>query len=483
LMDHLAGIFQFVSDWKRRQGMAFREVLVTEVKEVLRAWLAGAGKRPAAKRAGVNVKTAARYIAAAREAGLARDGDESQLTDELIGQVVAAVRPARPAGHGASWEALAGRKEQIAGWVKDDLTLVKVSELLERSGTAVPYRTLARFAAEECGYSSSSRQRVTVPVADGKPGEEVQVDFGYLGMISDGERRRKLHALVFTAVYSRYCFVFLTFSQTTEAVIAGCEAAWGGHATLKWLHLLRSFGTTWRADGAEGSPLIWTHREGVPGDTPARYGTCGTAGRIVAALRCFPFTEGQMGRDKVALFAMIREDRRAGMGIRAIARKHGVHRRTVHEALVFEKPGGGADRVPAARVAQVLGDAGVPVVVLNACQSGAVGKELEAAVATRLLAGGASAVVAMAYSVYAVAAACQGFRPLVARHRRGRAPRVGNLALFRARGRFVQPGWHDHGRRPAGLRHGFRGTRRGYPARAGPRPAAGTAAAGDTGQL
>ena len=68
---------------------------------------------------------------------------------------------------------------------------------------------------------------MTVPVTDGKPGEEVQADFGYLGMISDGERRRKLHALVFTAVFSRYCFVFLTFSQTTEAVIAGCEAAWG----------------------------------------------------------------------------------------------------------------------------------------------------------------------------------------------------------------------------------------------------------------
>jgi len=65
-----------------------------------------------------------------------------------------------------------------------------------------------------------------VPVADGEPGEEVQIDFGYLGMIPDGDRRRRLHALVFTAVVSRYCFVFLTFSQTTAAVIAGCEAAW-----------------------------------------------------------------------------------------------------------------------------------------------------------------------------------------------------------------------------------------------------------------
>ncbi|HTP17855.1 MAG TPA: IS21 family transposase, partial [Streptosporangiaceae bacterium] len=210
----------------RRQGMAFREVLVIQVREVLRAWLAGAGKRPAARRAGVDVKTAARYIGAAQAAGLARGGDESQLTDELLGQVVAAVRPARPAGHGPSWEALAERKAGITAWVKDGLTLVKIHELLERSGTAVPYRTLARFAAEECGYSSSSRQQVTVPVADGAPGEEVQLDFGYLGMISDGDRRRKLHALVFTAVLSRYCFVYLTFSQTTAAVIAGCEAAW-----------------------------------------------------------------------------------------------------------------------------------------------------------------------------------------------------------------------------------------------------------------
>jgi hypothetical protein len=227
-MDHPAVIFRFISDEKRRQEMAFREVLVTQVREVLRAWLAGAGKRPAARRAGVDVKTAARYIRAAQAAGAVRDGDESQLTDELLGAVVAAVRPARPAGHGASWEALVPVKADVTAWVKDGLTLVKIGELLERRGTAVPYRTLARFAASECEYSSSrAGQRVTVPVADGKPGEEVQLDFGYLGMIPDGDRQRKVHALVFTAVFSRYCFVFLTFSQTTAAVIAGCEAAWG----------------------------------------------------------------------------------------------------------------------------------------------------------------------------------------------------------------------------------------------------------------
>ncbi|WP_143204108.1 CHAT domain-containing protein, partial [Streptomyces kebangsaanensis] len=73
--------------------------------------------------------------------------------------------------------------------------------------------------------------------------------------------------------------------------------------------------------------------------------------------------------------------------------------------LAFEKPGGGQDLVPAESAARVLARAQVPVVVLNACQSAAMGAQVEAAVATRLLQEGAKAVIAMAYSVYAVAAA------------------------------------------------------------------------------
>ena len=73
--------------------------------------------------------------------------------------------------------------------------------------------------------------------------------------------------------------------------------------------------------------------------------------------------------------------------------------------LAFEKSGWGGGHVGASKVAEVLTAGRVPVVVLNACQSGAMGKELEASVATALLKAGCAAVVAMAYSVYAVAAA------------------------------------------------------------------------------
>ncbi len=98
--------------------MAFREVRVNEIKEVLRAWLAGAGLRTAAERAGVDRKTARRYVEAGEAAGLLRDGGQGQLTDELIGAVVLAVRPARTTGHGASWEELVPWKAQITTWVE-----------------------------------------------------------------------------------------------------------------------------------------------------------------------------------------------------------------------------------------------------------------------------------------------------------------------------------------------------------------------------
>ncbi|WP_030643894.1 MULTISPECIES: tetratricopeptide repeat protein [Streptomyces] len=73
--------------------------------------------------------------------------------------------------------------------------------------------------------------------------------------------------------------------------------------------------------------------------------------------------------------------------------------------LTFERPGGGAELVSAERVARVLAAAQVPLVVLNACQSATLAAQVEATVATRLLQEGAGAVLAMAYTVYTVAAA------------------------------------------------------------------------------
>jgi transposase len=204
--------------------MAFREVSVVQIREALRRWLRGEGERPIAHGVGVDRKTARRYIAAAVELGIDRSGGDEQLTDELIGQVVERVRPHRTDGHGEAWRALLAEEAQITAWVKQELTVVKIGILLARRGVEVPPRTLARFAVERCG---AGRRTTTVRVDDPPPGIELQVDFGRLGFVPEGEKRRVCQGLIFTACFSRHVFVWPTFSQTTEEVIRGFEAAWG----------------------------------------------------------------------------------------------------------------------------------------------------------------------------------------------------------------------------------------------------------------
>ena len=203
----------------------FREVSVIEVRELLRVWMLGAGLRRVGALAGVDRKTARRYVDAAVAAGLDRDGGSDQLSDELIGVVVEAVRPDRPQGHSAAWDVLCANHSRIESWVKEGLTVVKIVDLLAREGVLVPQRTLHRYCTQRTEYRG---RRDTVPVADGEPGVECQMDFARMGMLFDSQagRRRVVHALIFTAVYSRHMFVWLTFSQTLEAIIAGCEAAW-----------------------------------------------------------------------------------------------------------------------------------------------------------------------------------------------------------------------------------------------------------------
>lgn len=205
--------------------MSYREVSVIEIVEILRLWLQGLGLREVARLSGTDRKTVRRYVDRARACGLDRDGGDGQLTDELVATVIAGVRPSRPTGKSQPWEAIAAEGEQIKAWLKDGLTLTKIHTLLGRRGVVVSYRTLHRYATTELDFG---RRQATVPVADCEPGAEVQVDFGRLGMLTDAGdgRRRVVHGLIFTAVYSRHMFVWPAYRQTLQEVIAGFEAAW-----------------------------------------------------------------------------------------------------------------------------------------------------------------------------------------------------------------------------------------------------------------
>lgn len=201
--------------------MSYREVHMVEVKEVVRLWSQGESLRSISQLTGLDRKTVRRYIKAAQQAGC-RVGEAAQ--EAAIGEVIGRVRAQGPGARGRSWAVCAEHQELLAGWLDKQVPLSKVQELLARqTGVVVPYRTLHRYASQELGFGG---RRSTVRLAEGKPGEELQVDFGAVGWICEGSKRRRVWALVFTAVVSRHLFVWLTYAQSLADVVAGCEAAW-----------------------------------------------------------------------------------------------------------------------------------------------------------------------------------------------------------------------------------------------------------------
>lgn len=201
--------------------MSYREVHVIEVKEVIRLWSLGESLRAISRLTGLDRKTVRRYLKAAKQAGC-QVGEAAG--DDVVGEVIGRVRAQGPGVRGESWAVCEKHRDLLAGWLAKQVPLSKVQELLGRhAGVMVPYRTLHRFAARELGFGG---RRVTVRVADGKPGEELQLDFGAVGWLHEGGRRRRVWALVLTAIVSRHMFVWLTYRQSVADVVAGCEAAW-----------------------------------------------------------------------------------------------------------------------------------------------------------------------------------------------------------------------------------------------------------------
>ena len=211
----------------------YREVRMTEVKEVLRLWLARTGKKRIAAQLGMDVKTVRRYARAALALGLrpgeggARGGVPAPfaLSEEVVASVLRRVHAAPEREHGEAWKRCEQARPEIEQWLKADVRLTKCQRLLRRKGVEIPYGTLYRFAVQELGFGGPE---VTVPVADGEAGQELQLDTGWMTSLESDEHgtRRRFKAFIFTPNVSRYRFVYPVWRERTEDAIAACEAAW-----------------------------------------------------------------------------------------------------------------------------------------------------------------------------------------------------------------------------------------------------------------
>jgi transposase len=211
--------------------MAYREVDMWEILEVLRRLHRKETNAAIERATGRTRKTIRRYKQRARKLGW-QPGGEQEPAEELAAAVLQSLRPVtEAAGLGAVETKLMPQRAAITEWVSPTgggrgLRLAKVHDLLTRRGVEVPYSSLHRFAVSYCGFRE--RQPVTVRVAEVSPGELAEVDFGRLGLVYDPDKDRKRFAwaLLVTLGHSRHQYVHVSFTQTLADFIEGLEDAW-----------------------------------------------------------------------------------------------------------------------------------------------------------------------------------------------------------------------------------------------------------------
>ena len=205
--------------------MAFLEVYMVQVREIIRRWQAGENKTAIGRASGVSARTVGRYIAAAIEAGIRQDGESPP--EESIARLLQRNHPGPlPQRETPAQSKLAGREEQVARWLQEEqLQLTRVHELLVRDGVAVSYTSLRRYVREAGLWKPL---KTTVRMADWPPGEVAEIDFGRLGTLVDGStgKRQTIWALLVVLPYSRHQFAWPLLGQTLAESIAGLEAAW-----------------------------------------------------------------------------------------------------------------------------------------------------------------------------------------------------------------------------------------------------------------
>lgn len=202
--------------------MAYHEITLMDVWEVLRRWHSGSGIRSIARSLQYDRKTVQRYIRLALSIGISREKDLPPK-DEALNQLRAA-----ECTRGRSAQAqnlLEPYIDQIRTLVNDPDHSLKPKNayrfLAEEYdlGEKVSYTTFKRFVRRHKLSAAQLRStcRIEVP-----PGRELQIDYAHVGKRFDPVegRMRKLYAFIGTLSHSRLKYVELTFRQDQKSFVA-----------------------------------------------------------------------------------------------------------------------------------------------------------------------------------------------------------------------------------------------------------------------
>jgi hypothetical protein len=143
--------------------MSYRELIMIDIKEMLRRRAAGQSARLVARGTGFDRKTVGRYFEAAKALHVPL---EREPTDDEIHQIAERVQARPVIDASTERQEIAAHRTRIEAWLghKRPLRLSKIHTLLRRDhGVGASYDTLRRFVIEELGWR---KKATTVRLAD-----------------------------------------------------------------------------------------------------------------------------------------------------------------------------------------------------------------------------------------------------------------------------------------------------------------------------
>jgi transposase len=206
--------------------MARRTFKMVDVVEVLAHWHAGRSKSEIARSLGLDRKTVRKYVAGAEAEGIRPGGPA--LSEE---QWRAKVRAWFPGLAGTSlsqptWPQIERHRERIKALVGVVPASVAHQRLVDEEGLGVSVASFRRYLRAH--YPEEVRRGDVViwrPPVD--PGDEAQVDYGYLGTWADPAtgRRKRVWAFSMVLSYSRHLFVYPVLKMDQQAWVDAHVAA------------------------------------------------------------------------------------------------------------------------------------------------------------------------------------------------------------------------------------------------------------------
>ena len=184
--------------------MSERRLKLMEIREMMRHIREKRSDRQIGKDLGVDRRTVKRYRQWAQEQGLLKgELPDHQSLLQLLDEMLPEKKPPQNSSKAGAY------RERIGKLLKEKVKVTAIYDRLREQGYSGSYASVLRLA----------RQMDPKPVEaftrkECEPGEEAEIDFGYVGKMKDAEGNiRKAWAFVMVLCWSRYAYVEFVFDQ------------------------------------------------------------------------------------------------------------------------------------------------------------------------------------------------------------------------------------------------------------------------------